>query len=75
MAHDLMSGRKLELDALNGAIVRMGKQFGISTPMNRAIYAALIPYLLHQQVNVSERKDTNLMEVIKKICVTQEKQQ
>jgi 2-dehydropantoate 2-reductase len=45
MLRDLLGGSKLELDALNGAVVRMGKECGIATPMNWAVYCALRPYL------------------------------
>lgn len=44
MYFDLTQGRRLELDALNGAVVRMGRESGIATPLNFAIYAALKPY-------------------------------
>ena len=44
MAVDLLAGRRLEIDALNGAMVRMGKEQGLSLPFNTAIYAALKPY-------------------------------
>jgi 2-dehydropantoate 2-reductase len=44
MAYDLLAGRRLELDTLNGAVVRLGRQYGIETPLNRVITAALLPY-------------------------------
>jgi 2-dehydropantoate 2-reductase len=44
MSHDVMAGRRLELEALNGTVVRLGRQVGISTPLNFAVYAALRPY-------------------------------
>jgi 2-dehydropantoate 2-reductase len=44
MYYDLAAGRHLELDVLNGRVVCMGKELGIPTPMNFAIYAALKPY-------------------------------
>jgi 2-dehydropantoate 2-reductase len=45
MYYDLAAGRRLELDVLNGTVVRLGREHGIPTPMNFAIYAALKPYL------------------------------
>jgi 2-dehydropantoate 2-reductase len=45
MYYDLAAGRRLELDVLNGIVVRLGNEYGIPTPMNFAIYAALKPYL------------------------------
>lgn len=45
MHHDLKVGRRLELESLNGAASRMGKELGIPTPNNDVIYAALKPYV------------------------------
>ena len=42
---DIEAGRRLELDDLNGETVRLGKEFGIPTPLNFAVYAALKPYI------------------------------
>ena len=44
MAYDLMAGRRLEIETLNGAVVRLGEEYGVPTPLNRAIYASLLPY-------------------------------
>jgi len=38
---DRRAGRPLEVDARNGAVVRIGKQHGIATPLNRAITTLL----------------------------------
>src|SRR5437762_2197091 len=43
--HDLVAGRRLELESLNGTTVRLGRQHGVPTPLNYALYAALRPYL------------------------------
>ena len=43
--HDLAVGRRLELESLNGEVVRRGREHGIETPLNFAIYAALRPYV------------------------------
>jgi 2-dehydropantoate 2-reductase len=45
MYYDLAGGRRLELEVLNGTVVRLGNEHGIPTPINFAIYAALKPYL------------------------------
>jgi 2-dehydropantoate 2-reductase len=45
LAYDLATGHRLELDALNGAVVRLGRAHQIATPLNFAVYAALAPYL------------------------------
>ena len=44
MAFDLLAGRRLEIEALNGTMVRLGKEHGMSLPFNATIYAALKPY-------------------------------
>ena len=44
MYYDLAAGRRLELDLLNGTVVRLGGEHGIPTPINFAIFAALKPY-------------------------------
>ena len=43
MHSDIMLGRPLELEALNGAVVRAGKTAGLPTPINDVIYAMLKP--------------------------------
>ena len=40
------AGRPLELEALNGAVVRAGKDANVPTPINDVIYAMLKPYML-----------------------------
>lgn len=45
MYHDLANGLRLELEALNGEVVRRGDEQVIQTPLNFAIYAALKPYI------------------------------
>lgn len=41
MLQDVLAKRSTEVDALNGGIVQFGKQLGISTPLNEAIYALI----------------------------------
>ncbi len=41
MHEDLERGNRLELDWLAGTVVRLGREFGIATPANAFIYAAL----------------------------------
>jgi 2-dehydropantoate 2-reductase len=44
MHADIMAGRPLELEALNGAVVRAGQAANVPTPINNVIYAMLKPY-------------------------------
>ena len=45
MHADIMAGRPLELEALNGAVVRAGEAADVPTPINDLIYAMVKPYL------------------------------
>ena len=42
--HDLVNGKPLELEALHGHLVRLGRRHGVATPMAAAVYAALLPH-------------------------------
>lgn len=44
MANDLAAGHRLELPWLSGAVVRIGRQHGVPTPVHSTIFAALKPY-------------------------------
>lgn len=44
MAFDLLAGRRLEIEALNGTMVRLGREQNRAVPFNYTIYAALKPY-------------------------------
>jgi 2-dehydropantoate 2-reductase len=58
MAVDFQRGRPIEVEAINGAVVRHGQRLQIPTPVNYTIYASLTvmdqvhrrvsPNLLHQ---------------------------
>ncbi len=41
MYYDVKAGKRLEIDALNGAIVRLGREKGIPTPVNETITALI----------------------------------
>ena len=45
MHADIVAGRPLELESLNGAVVRVGRSVGAPTPINDVIYAALKPHV------------------------------
>jgi 2-dehydropantoate 2-reductase len=44
LAKDFSEGKPVELDGLIGAVVRMGKEVGVPTPVNDVIYAILKPW-------------------------------
>jgi 2-dehydropantoate 2-reductase len=41
---DLLAGRRLELEALNGEIIRLARKTGVPAPLNSRVYEALKPY-------------------------------
>ena len=43
MQRDIMEGRASELESQTGAVVRMGQQVGVETPLNTFIYQSLLP--------------------------------
>jgi 2-dehydropantoate 2-reductase len=45
LAHDLENGGRLEAPWLCGAVARMSEDAGLDAPVNRAVYAALKPYI------------------------------
>jgi 2-dehydropantoate 2-reductase len=45
--YDIVREKPTELEALNGTVVRLGKQLGIPTPIHNTIYAALLPFHLN----------------------------
>ena len=42
MHTDVMAGRPLELEALNGTVVRLGRERGVPTPVNDVLYSLLV---------------------------------
>lgn len=43
MQRDIVAGLPSELGAKNGAVVRLGREAGVDTPVNRFIYHSLLP--------------------------------
>ena len=44
MHADFEAGRVTELDALSGAVIRLGKQIGVKTPVHSFFYSVLLPH-------------------------------
>lgn len=55
--HDLVAGRRMELDSLSGAVVRMGREMGVPTPLSFAVVAALRP---HQRIAEAVHTSTSM---------------
>ena len=43
MQRDIMNGRRSELESQNGAVVRIGEETRVATPVHRFIYNTLLP--------------------------------
>jgi 2-dehydropantoate 2-reductase len=43
MQRDIMAHRPSELESQNGAVVRLGREAGIETPVNTFLYDSLLP--------------------------------
>jgi 2-dehydropantoate 2-reductase len=46
LRHDLLTGHRMELDALQGTLMRLGRESGIPTPWTDAAYAVLEPWAI-----------------------------
>ena len=49
LRHDLLIGHRMEVDALQGALRRYGRQVGIATPWTDAAHAILEPWAIHNE--------------------------
>jgi 2-dehydropantoate 2-reductase len=47
LQRDIMEGKPSEVDSWNGAVVRLGREVGVVTPLNAFIYHSLLPLELH----------------------------
>jgi 2-dehydropantoate 2-reductase len=46
---DLVAGRRMELEALHGFVIRRAAQHGLAVPMSEAVYAILRPWAIRNQ--------------------------
>jgi 2-dehydropantoate 2-reductase len=53
MQRDIMEGRPSELEIQIGAVVRLGRQVGVPTPVNEFIYYSLLPQELRARGELS----------------------
>jgi 2-dehydropantoate 2-reductase len=56
LRHDLLTGHRMELEALQGALRRLGRETGISTPWTDAAYAILQPWAIRNERAASDRR-------------------
>jgi 2-dehydropantoate 2-reductase len=43
LQRDIVDGKPSELDAWNGAVLRLGREVGMTTPLHEFIYHSLLP--------------------------------
>jgi 2-dehydropantoate 2-reductase len=53
MQRDIMAGRPSELASQNGAVVRLGQEVGVTTPLHAFIYHSLLPLELQARGEVN----------------------
>jgi len=51
MAVDLDRGNRLEVEWLSGGVVKLGKEAGVDTPANEAVWAILAPHAQGRAAN------------------------
>jgi 2-dehydropantoate 2-reductase len=49
LRHDLLTGHRMELEALQGTLRRLGREHGVPTPWTDAAYAILEPWALRNE--------------------------
>jgi 2-dehydropantoate 2-reductase len=53
LRHDLLTGHRMEIEALQGALRRLGRETGIPTPWTDAAYAILQPWAIRNERNAT----------------------
>lgn len=53
--HDLVGGHRMELEALQGTAIRLGREHGVATPNLDAAYAILQPWAIRNDRPVDDR--------------------
>ena len=57
MQRDIMGGRPSELESQNGAVVRLGREAGVATPLHAFIYRSLLPQELQARGELTRTED------------------
>jgi len=58
LRHDLMTGHRMELEALQGTLSRLGRETRVPTPWTDAAYAILQPWALRNEGAAGDRPTT-----------------
>jgi 2-dehydropantoate 2-reductase len=57
MQRDVIEGRPSELEAQNGAVVRLGREVGVGTPIHSFLYGSLLPMEMEARGLVELRRN------------------
>ncbi|HYN70776.1 MAG TPA: 2-dehydropantoate 2-reductase [Candidatus Eisenbacteria bacterium] len=49
LRHDLLTGHRMEVEALQGTLARLGRETGVATPFTDAAYAILEPWAIRNE--------------------------
>jgi 2-dehydropantoate 2-reductase len=52
LRHDLLIGHRMELEALQGTLRRLGREAGVPTPWTDAAYAILEPWAMRNEAGI-----------------------
>jgi len=55
LRHELLNGRRMEVDALQGALIRLGRRTGVPTPWTEGAYAVLEPWAIRNGTTIGGR--------------------
>ena len=56
MLHDRLTGHRMELEAIQGTVIRLGRAHGIPTPATDAAYAIIEPWAIRNERPEGERQ-------------------
>jgi 2-dehydropantoate 2-reductase len=59
LQRDIAEGKPSELEAWNGAVVRLGREAGVSTPLHEFIYESLLPQELRARGELAVSQSVN----------------
>ena len=59
LGKDFLEGRPVELDGLTGAAIRMGREYGVPTPINDTLYGILKPWALRIERELNQPMPEN----------------
>ena len=57
LQRDIAGGKPSELEAWNGAVVRLGREAGVDTPLHEFIYHSLLPLELRARARSSSPRE------------------